>query len=345
MYKKRRKSSTFVKFLLLVFVILVAVGWYLFSQYQYFIETPTDPTDSSNISFIIDKGETINSIAANLYDEDLIMDEGAFKMYTRIGGYDRSVVSGRFILQKTQTVSEIVDIITDKTRTEIVLTVPEGFTVEDIDNELVKIGVISSGEFNTAVKDFNDYDKHSFLNKEAMKPLIYPLEGYLFPDTYYIDPINFYSENLIQLMLNNFETKLGDELNKDHGRDLTEIMIMASIVEKEVRTTDDIPIVAGILWKRFDEDWVIGADATLLYLKSDRTIEYKDLQEESDYNTRKNLGLTPGPISNPGIKSIMGTINPEDSPYYFYLTTLDTGEVIYARTNEEHNRNKRKYLY
>jgi UPF0755 protein len=223
--------------------------------------------------------------------------------------------------------------------------VPEGFTVEDIDNELVELAVISAGEFNTAVKEFDDYEKFTFLNKEAMESLEYPLEGYLFPDTYFIDPLNFYSENLIQLMLDNFETKLGDELNKDHDRNFHEIIIMASIVEKEVRTNADIPVVAGILWKRFDENWVLGADATLLYLKSDRTIEYEDLQEESDYNTRKNLGLTPGPICNPGLKSIMGTINPEDSPYYFYLTTLDTGEVIYARTNEEHNRNKREYLY
>lgn len=127
-------------------------------------------------------------------------------------------------------------------------------------------------------------------------------------------------------------------------RSLHEVITMASIVEMEVRTTDDRPIVAGILWKRLDSGWMIGADATLLYLKEDRSIDYQDLQEESPYNTRKNAGLPPGPIGNPGIKAILATLTPEESPYFFYLTTLDTGEVIYAVTNEEHNANKVKYL-
>jgi UPF0755 protein len=119
---------------------------------------------------------------------------------------------------------------------------------------------------------------------------------------------------------------------------------MASMVEKEVRTAKDLPIVAGILWKRLDSNWFIGADASLLYLKDDRSIDFKDLQQDSPYNLRNHQGLPPGPIDNPGLKSIMAAMYPEESPYYYYLTKPGTGEVVYAITNDEHNANKAKYL-
>ncbi|MBU0667942.1 endolytic transglycosylase MltG, partial [Patescibacteria group bacterium] len=194
------------------------------------------------------------------------------------------------------------------------------------------------------VNTFDNYDKYFFLDREAMKTLPHPLEGYLFPDTYFIDPLNFYSENLIQLMLENFERKIGEDLKKEATRSISDIVTMASIVEKEVRTKKDIPIVAGILWKRLDNSWLLGADATILYLKDDRSIDYQDLKEDSPYNTRVKGGLPPGPISNPGLESLKAALNPQDSPYWYYLTTPDTGEVIYAKTNDEHNSNKARYL-
>jgi UPF0755 protein len=119
---------------------------------------------------------------------------------------------------------------------------------------------------------------------------------------------------------------------------------MASIVEKEVNTATDRPIVAGILWKRLDSHWQLGADATLLYLKNDNTINYQDLQENSPYNTRKNQGLPPGPICNPGLKSIEAALNPQSSAYFYYLTDPASGSVVYAATNDEQNANKAKYL-
>ncbi len=145
-------------------------------------------------------------------------------------------------------------------------------------------------------------------------------------------------------MLNNFKNKLSTELTKKHQRPLHDYIIMASIIEKEVRSKKDKKIVSGILWKRIKNNWTLGADATLLYKKDNNIITYKDLQTDSKYNTRKNLGLPPTPISNPGLDSILSAIYPEESPYFFYLTTLDTGKVIYAKTNEEHNLNKQKYL-
>lgn len=342
---KRKKRRYLVKFIILTIILAALYGWYHYSRYMYFLETPVDSSDSAGVTFVIKKGENLNEIAKNLFEKDLILDTDALKTHAKLSGNDRKIIAGRFILNRSMTIPQVVEEITNTDKSETIITIPEGSTVADIDNTLVSQGLINPGEFVTAVNDFDDWENYPFLDKESSAGLIHPLEGYLFPDTYFVDPLDFYSENLIQLMLNNFQTKLSDEFAKNHERSINEIIIMASIVEKEVRTTADIPVVAGILWKRLDSGWMLGADATLLYLKEDRTIDYGDLQDDSPYNTRLNAGLPPGPICNPGLKSIMGTLYPEESPYWFYLTTLDTGEVIYAESNEIHNQNKLKYLY
>lgn len=354
MYRKRtylspkgRKNKTIRNVILGLVILAILFGWYQYSRYQYSVNTAVDPLDTTKISFTIKKGETVNDIAEKLFKEDLILDTGSFKIYTRLNGYDTKVITGRFILNRSMNIPQIVESLVNRANGEIILTIPEGSTVSDIDEELVKLDLINAGEFAKAVQNFDDYDKYSFLDKTKQKELIYPLEGYLFPDTYFLDALNYYNENLIQLMLQNFENKLNSEFPNvmtDSKTTLFDKVIMASIVEKEVRTDKDIPIVAGILWKRMDSGWTIGADATLLYLKDDREIDYFDLQEETLYNTRKYQGLPPGPICNPGLASLKGTISPEESPYFFYLTTPDTGEVIYGKNNEEHNANKRKYL-
>lgn len=341
---QRTKKKQMGKYLLLIILIIGILGWHQYSRYQELVYKPVDANNDKDISFIIKKGESINTIAENLNNKELIQDQEAFKIYSRLSGFDRKIVAGRFLLNQSLAVPEIIEVITNNQQSEQVITIPEGSIILDIDAELVKLGSIEPGEFITAVDNFDDYESYFFLDRKTLEKLPHPLEGYLFPDTYFINPVEFHSENLIQLMLNTFEQRIGNEL-RSSDRSIHDIVTMASIVEKEVRTSDDIPIVAGILWKRIDNNWLLGADATLLYLKDDRNIDYQDLQEDSLYNTRKNPGLPPGPISNPGFDSLLATIHPKESPYWYYLTTLDTGEVIYGKTNEEHNANKAKYLY
>ena len=148
-------------------------------------------------------------------------------------------------------------------------------------------------------------------------------------------------------MLSNFDQKFSQELRDAtlaNGRSLYETIIVASMIEKEVRTSADIPLVSGIIWKRLDNNWVLGIDATLLYVQSDNILTVEDLAQDTPYNTRTRQGLPPTPISNAGFASLEGAVYPEASDYWYYLTTLDTGEVIYSRTNEEHNQNKAIYL-
>lgn len=341
-YQRRSKSKK-GWFILVFCLLLIGIWWYRDSRYQYFLATPVNSEAAENTSFTIEKGSSIKEIAKDLFQKELIINEDAFISYLKQEGLDRNIVAGRFMLNGSLTIPEIAKKITDAKGSETALTIPEGSTIIDIDKKLTAMNLISMGEFIKATKDFNNYKKYPFLNQNQQQNLIHPLEGFLFPDTYFLDIQNFNSEILIQTMLDNFAKKSA-ALENNQSRNLFEIVTMASILEKEVRTTPDLPIVAGILWKRLDENWQLGADATLLYLKSDRSLNAADLAEESPYNTRKNRGLPPGPINNPGFKALQAALKPESSNYYFYLTKPDSGEVVYAKTNDEHNLNKAKYL-
>ena len=348
-YKRPQKRGlNSGKVAIFVVAIGLATGGYLIydnQRYNYLINTPVDISDHNQISLQIKKGESISEITKDLKQKSLILDDNALSKYLKNNGLDKKIVTGRFYLEKSQTIIEIAQELTNEQKSQAVVTIPEGSRIVDIDKKLTSLNLIKDGEFTKAVKSFDNYQKYKYVKKENNSSLIYPLEGYLFPDTYFVDRNNFKPEDLISMMLNNFEKKYAQALtNANTQRTTKDIVIMASIIEKEVRTSKDIPIVAGILWKRLDQNWQIGADATLLYLSDDRELDYKDLKENSPYNTRKNTGLPPGPICNPGIKAIEAAMSPKDSPYYYYLTTLDTGEVIYAKTNEEHNQNKAKYL-
>ena len=122
-------------------------------------------------------------------------------------------------------------------------------------------------------------------------------------------------------------------------------MIMASIIEREVQSDKDMGVVSGVLWKRFDEGMGLDVDATVRYAleKWDEPLTVQDLAIESPYNTRKWRGLPPGPISNPGLRAIQAAVQPEKSPYYYYLSA-PTGETIFSKNLSEHNTNKYKYL-
>ncbi|HRH94062.1 MAG TPA: endolytic transglycosylase MltG, partial [Candidatus Peribacteria bacterium] len=129
------------------------------------------------------------------------------------------------------------------------------------------------------------------------------------------------------------------------GRTLHQAVTMASLVEEESRHEDERPVVAGILWKREEAGTILGVDATVRYIvgKPSAALTVTDLDTASPYNTRKVAGLPPGPIANPGVSAIVAALQPQASEYWYYLHGTD-GMIHYARTNDEHNANKARYL-
>lgn len=334
------KPKKLIPFSFLILTAFILLGYF---QYRSYIQSPIDKNDTENVSFQIKKGQTAKEIGKNLEEKGLIKSSWAFYLYTKTNQLGEGILAGRFLLNRSMNVPEIITNISDPQKAEFIITIQEGIRIKDIDDKLVELDLIKPGEFTTAVKNFDGWQYYSFLDKNTQQNLPSPLEGYLYPDTYFLDPGDFEPKDLIYLALDNFEDKIRN-LKRNGKYNFHQIITMASILEQEVRGSANQKIVAGILWKRLKNGWTLGADATLLYLSNDRKITSADLQADSPYNTRKNQGLPPGPIGNPGITSIEAALSPTETDYWFYLTTLDTGEVIYSKTNEEHNLNREKYL-
>jgi UPF0755 protein len=338
LHKKQKGSSKKLKRIIwgvLIFLIL---------QYVYYGFINKAAVESKNIATItVNQGDSVKIIAKKLKKANIINSKFMFKIYAKFSNKDRTIQSGTFNIPLPQNIPSTLFFLANNISNEQRITIPEGYKITQIDQLLSDKELIQPGQFTECAKNCKiEHDITNYI------PQGKGLEGFLFPDTYFINKENFTSEELIYKMLNNFESKLPTNweflAKKLPEKDLYTIINMASIIEREVLSTKDKKIVSGLLWKRYTSGWLLGADATLLYEKTDNIITRTDLEKDSDYNTRKFKGFPPTPISNPGEQSIEAALEPTDSRYWFYLTTLDTGEVIYAETNEQHNANKRKYL-
>ncbi|MFA6991800.1 MAG: endolytic transglycosylase MltG [Candidatus Gracilibacteria bacterium] len=329
--------------ILLVVLVLIPV-LYGYLKYTHDINYAVDPKDDTEIAFQIKKGQTAREVAGILEKQGLITNSGTFYLYMRFNNLGEKMIAGRFFLKKSMTTKEVARTITDAKNAEAILTIQEGLRTNDIDKKLSEMGLIQQGDFITATKNFDGWQYYSFLDKDTLSKLEIPIEGYIYPDTYFLNSADFKPTDLIYRAMDNFENKFKDLQSKIKRHTINEIITMASIIENEVYGAENRKIVSGILWKRLDSRWKLDADATVLYITADREITSEDLEIDSPYNTRKNGGLPPGPICNPSIESIEAAMYPTESDYWFYLTDPKTGEVVYAKTNEEQNINRQNHL-
>ncbi|MDD3689903.1 MAG: endolytic transglycosylase MltG [Synergistaceae bacterium] len=192
-------------------------------------------------------------------------------------------------------------------------------------------------------EDFSD--NYEFLKD---KPKQVGLEGYLFADTYRFRPSSSPKEVIIKL-LDNFDQQLNTKMRQDieqQGRTIYQIITMASLLEKEVKTEQDMKIVADIFWRRIKNGQRLESCATLAYILGQNKPQYsfEDTRINSPYNTYINSGLPPGPIGSPSLKAIKAAIYPTPNNYNFFLSRPDNGETIFSRNFEEHKINKAKFL-
>lgn len=335
---KRRKRKTDNKNLKIIISILLSVTLLLLLR-------ACSSNQKEEINFLISQGESINSISERLVEQNIINSEILFKRYLSSNNLDKKIQAGSFTLNTNSSNSNIAETLTDSSQSnKMRVTIPEGYKISQIDETLTSLGLIQSGEFIDCTQNCNI--DHPLLDQIPTN--VNSLEGFLYPDTYFVDPATYSNQKLILDLLNNFQVKLPENweelVSQSPASNLYEAIIMASIVEREVLSAKDKSIVAGLLWKRLANDWRIDADAALLYDQDDNIITQTDLQSDSTYNLRKVKGLTPTPISNPSIITINATLKPTDTNYWFYITTLDTGEVIYAETLDQHNSNVQRYL-
>lgn len=314
-----------------IFVLVLAtVGFYLYFRSG---TLPVNRNDKTSKVFIVSKGESLQNITNSLFKEDLIRNKLAFYIVVKQKGIDRKIQAGDFRLSPSMDAYQIADNLTHGTL-DVWVTLIEGTRKEEM-------AQVIAHELNIPEVEI--------LSAANIK------EGYLFPDTYLI-PKDASAESVVSILRNNYNQKFTSGLkNMAAKKGLTEneVITLASIVEKEAKTPEDKKIVAGILMKRMNEDWPLQVDATIQYALGYQPAEkswwkkylsFDDLEIKSAYNSYKNKGLPPTPISNPGMTSIEAVIEADPStPYWFYISDKK-GVMHYAVTQEEHDANIEKYL-
>lgn len=321
---------------LLAFLVLIIVI-YLGARLSLAWTRPNSDRDT-RVQITIVKGTSLKNIANKLEEKNLIRDSWAFQMYSRYKKLATKYQAGEYIIPSNLTFAEIANdyLLHGKSR-EIKVTLPEGSTIKQIDQILAKKSLIEAGEFERCT-NFCDLGFR-----------IDSLEGYLFPSTYYENRDFFTSKKFIQRLYNTFQQQLKPLQNKiaESGRTLNEIVIVASMIEREAfgDSAAEKALIADVIWKRIDEGIHLGIDATTRYELNEwkRPLYTEDFAKKSPYNTRLNYGLPPTAISNPGIESIKAAVSPTPNEYYYYLHDLN-GKIHFGKTLEEHNRNKYNYL-
>lgn len=292
---------------------------------------PVSTENPAAVNFTVLKGQGVREISRSLKDRGLVRNQIVFFLLIRKLGLGNKIQAGEYQLNSSMSAEEIAKELTHGT-SDVWLTIPEGLRTEEI---LEIVGV------KLAVKkEALDSEREKWRRDE----------GYLFPDTYRI-PKSASLEEMRKIMKNNFDQKVAN-LKTISTLTPEQTVILASIVEKEAKLDEDRPIVAGILIKRFRQDWPLEADATTQYaLGYDfenkiwwrKSLTTENLKIDSPYNTRRYKGLPPGPICSPGLAALEAVLNSAKTDYWFYLSDK-TGKMHYAKTLEEHNSNIAKYL-
>lgn len=303
--------------------------------------SPADPTDHNEIVVDVAKGKTARTIGTVLEDEGAIDDAVAFSWYVRIHKEGDCIKAGKHAVSRSMTHSEIIQALCGTPIVDAIpFTVLEGWRIREIDQALAKAGHIKPGEYKALAKT-----PHRFKAKFSLPST--SLEGYLYPETYMLEPDNFDTQKFIQRQLDMFHKRFVSKHPDGFGpRSLNDIVIMASMIVREEPTADQRPLVSGILWKRIDNKWNLGVDATSRYTLpkwNDRRAFLKKLRDPKDiYNTRLRPGLPPTAIGNPDLSSLEAAAAPVSSPYWYYLH--DAKGVLHpSRSVAEHEAYRRQY--
>ncbi|OGS21337.1 MAG: hypothetical protein A2252_08845 [Elusimicrobia bacterium RIFOXYA2_FULL_39_19] len=308
-------KKTAIQIALLASMFLI-IGYFLFNN--------TRP--DNEIILTIPPGRTGSAIASILYENKLILNKKLFLFMADLSGSTKKFQTGTYKFNLKNSLFEIINMLKKGKTYAIKVTIPEGFTSEQIADILA---------------DKNLADRTTLLNIVNKQKL----EGYLFPETYYI-PYGASEEKIVSMMKNVFDKNYSSEIkeaalkNKMSG---TAVITLASIIEKEAKTDEERGIISGVFYNRLKKSWMLESCATVRYAlkKYDKKVIYKDLNVKSPYNTYRHPGLPPGPICNPGLASIKAAVNPAQTDMMFFFATGDGNHEFskYYRQHIERQKN------
>lgn len=344
--------------LVVVVVVLALLGYgtsRAFDWWNYNVNTPISST-SHAVPFHIDLGEPSSQIGDDLFTRGLIRSTLVFDIYTRVTNAGPSLEAGSFVLNFNMSMAQIVTALQHGNPDQKDITFPEGLPLREQAKIVAskQIGTspnfITAAQYLAAAADPSLASTYTFLPPRSNNPNA-PYEGYLFPDTYLIDPATG-APGLVKKQLDQFGVVFSPDLQAQIAHataarpveTIRSIVILASMVDREANTSTDRGNVCSVYYNRLRLNMPLGVDATLLYALGRLTPEptADELVLNSPYNTRTHTGLPPSPISNPGKAALLACINPPRTQFLYYFA--DRQGVTHFETNDQDfERDKQKY--
>ncbi len=324
------------------------LGFYIDSQSEA-LSSPAG-TDETPVTFTIESGESVTTIANQLEGQGLITDAELFRRYVQYKNLDAGIQAGTYELRETMTIPEIARALQEAQAPDQQVTLPEGKRREELAQLISEQTGIAPDDF--LLLTGNDWRQTDLLTEYeflAQVPVTATLEGYLYPDTYRI-PLEATAYDLVDRMLANFERHVTPEIQArfaEHGLSLHEGVTLASIVEREAVVAEERSLIAGVYHNRLNDGWPLSACPTVQYALGYQPEEgswwksqlyFADLEVASPYNTYRHQGLPPSPIANPGLPAIVAAANPAETDYYFFMVDCNAGDGshLFAHTEAEH---------
>ncbi len=332
--------------LLLVIIIISCV----FNTVNSKMFAPVDKNNNEPVMLVVGSGSSMSAVASKLQKMGLINSKWGIKLLADFTNRSGKVKAGEYILDRTMSANEILEILTQPSpvRLTVTVTITEGMNLESIAKLLQEKEVIENAQsFLEQCNDLTAFESFSFVsglkNRQSVR---YQLEGYLFSDTY-----NFYVGSSNAAVINTLLTRFSGVFTPDMqakaeqmGMSMNEVITLASIVQSE-GLTKDFNKISAVFHNRLKADMTLGSDVCVQYAinKKKLVLTAEELNVDSPYNTHKNKGLPPGPICSPGKKAIEAVLSPDadiinGKYYYFTLTDPATGELAFSKTYEEHLR-------
>ncbi|MFC3883029.1 endolytic transglycosylase MltG [Bacillus songklensis] len=317
--------------------------------------SPVNEKSKNIVEITISRGSSVGTIAKRLEDQGVIKDERVFRYYVKLKN-EQSFQAGNYAFSQAMSVKEIIRSLQtgeSAQKPKIRLPIPEGSQLVQI-SEIIAANTGYTKE--QVLKKMSDKQFIQILSKKYpdlitnevfAKNIKYPLEGYFYPATYsfYTDKVSL--EEILDKMVGKTNEVIHKykPLMKEKNVTSHKLLTMASLIEEEATEKTDREKIASVFYNRLEAGMPLQTDPTVLYALGEHKdrVFYKDLKVESPYNTYKVKGLTPGPIANAGELSIVAALKPAETEYLYFLAT-STGEVIFTKTLEEHNKQKALHI-
>ncbi|MDG5855288.1 endolytic transglycosylase MltG [Clostridium beijerinckii] len=337
------KYKSFRKLILLIILFLFVITLTFVISYSSTIRKPLKSTEDS-IIIEVKQGEGFYDILDKLDKENKLTNKLLIKVNLAIDKRKVNLTEGIYEINTNSSLEELIKSLENKDGDKdlVKLTIPEGYSIEDIAKSVEDKGICSKDEF---IKDVKDYKLPSFVKNNNKKR--YNLEGYLYPDTYLIEK-GSNANDVIKSMLDRFEDVLKQAEDETKVEiidgDVEKIVTIASMIEREARVPGDRPLISSVIYNRLEKDMKLQIDAAVIYALGYHVdvVLNKHLEVDSPYNVYKYKGLPVGPIANPGLDCIKAALLPEKTDYLYYIMKDDGSH--YFTNNYEDFLNKKKEL-